>query len=75
MLNGFAKHYVDLTNPENETSKIILYIYSMELGSPPLYSEINRVCRDMDESQLTTLGPYIRALGIVTAFSERNKKE
>ena len=29
---------------------ILLYMYSMEFGDPPLYAEVNRVCRDMDMS-------------------------
>ena len=62
-----------LCDPKNKITKHILYLYSMELGSPPLYHEINRVCRSMDKAYLLTLGPYIRALGNVTAFSESNR--
>lgn len=36
---------MDLANPYGKMTCLILYIYSMELGAPPLYHEINRVCR------------------------------
>ena len=39
---------LDLSNPYGKLSCLILYLYSMELGNPPLYYEINRICRAMD---------------------------
>lgn len=45
----------------------------MELGSPQLYVDANRVARDMDLSYLKELGPYIKALGVITLWSEQNK--
>lgn len=47
----------------------------MELGSPPLYYEINRVSRTRDISQLANLGPYIMALGLVTANTESKRDD
>ena len=67
------EHELNLANPYGKMSSLVVYLYSMELGSPPLYHEINRVCRSMDKAYLLTLGPYIRALGNVTAFSESNR--
>lgn len=64
---------VGIENPYSKMSCLILYLYSMELGQPPMYTEINRVCRLMDLSKLQTLGPYINALGIVTHISEKNR--
>ena len=52
---------------------LLVYLYSMELGSPPLYSEINRVERDMDLSYLQELGPFIKALSQITQYAEGNK--
>lgn len=66
---------LDITNPYGKISCLVLYLYSMELGVPPLYSEINRVSREMDMKFLQMLGPFIKALGIVTASSERNREE
>ena len=37
-----------IDGPYSKVSCLILYLYSMELGSPPLYYEANRVARDMD---------------------------
>lgn len=65
----------DLGNPYGAMSCLILYLYSMELGQPPLYYEINRVCRTLDETELANLGPYIKALGLVTHFSEKNRDQ
>lgn len=64
---------IDLGNPYSKISCLILYLYSMELGSPPLYYEINRVCRQLDLRYLKTLGPYILALSIVTSIAEQNR--
>jgi len=51
-----------LVNPYSKVTCFILYLYSMELGSPPIYAELNRVARDMDMTQLFNLGPIARAL-------------
>lgn len=45
----------------------------MQLGDPPLYAEINRVCRNMDTAYLATLGPYVRCMGKVLLWNEKNK--
>lgn len=37
----------------------------MEFGDPPLYSEVNRVTRTMDTSQLRALGPLAHALSCI----------
>lgn len=66
---------LDLSNPYSKITCLILYLYSMELGSPPLYYEINRVCRTKDKKELPKLGPYIMALGLVTSHSEQRRDE
>lgn len=49
----------------------------MEIGTPPLYSVINReiFSQKFNWNTLLMLGPYTKALGIATAFSERQRKE
>ena len=37
------------SNPYSKLTCFILQIYSMEIGSPPLYAEVNRVCREMND--------------------------
>lgn len=69
------KDDLDLGNPYSKITCLVLYLYSMELGSPPLYYEINRVSRSKDESQLATLGPYIMALGLITSRSEKRRDD
>ena len=64
-----------LHNPYSKVSCLILYLFSMELGSPQLYSEANRVARDIDLDYLQQLGPFLRALHVIAFASEKNKKE
>lgn len=63
----------DLWNPYSKVTCTLMYLYSLEIGSPPLYSEINRVCRNNDETSMQTLGPFIKALGEITYKSEGYK--
>jgi len=65
---------VGLENPYSKVSCLVVHLYSMELGSPPLYSEANRVARDMDTTFLSTLGPFLKALFVITYSAERNKQ-
>ena len=37
---------LSLWNPYSAVSCWLLYLYSMELGSPPLYMELNRAARE-----------------------------
>ena len=48
-----------LACPYSKVTCFIVYLYSMEIGSPPLYAEMNRVARDMDTTHLKTLGPIL----------------
>ena len=62
-------------NPYSCISCFILYLYSMEFGRPPLYAELNRVTRDMDLSELHTLGPIAYVLFYITADAEQNRSQ
>ena len=55
-------------------SCIVIYLFSMEFGSPPLYAEVNRVARQMDLTYLNELGPYIRVLSQVSDSGEEKKR-
>lgn len=59
-----------IANPYSKVSCFIVHLYSMELGNPPLYSEANRVARDMDLRYLKELGPFMRALKIISTSAE-----
>lgn len=61
-------------NPYSKITCFILYLYTLELGNPPLYAEANRAARDMDLTHLRDLGPYLRALGAITGGAERNRE-
>lgn len=41
-----------LHNPYSKITAIILQLYSMEFGSPPLYAELNKACRDQNFSRV-----------------------
>ena len=66
---------MDLRNPYGAVCCWVLYLYSMELGSPPLYMELNRACRDQDHSLLPQLGPFAEALSTVCNWAEVEKKK
>ena len=60
--------------PYSKVSKLVLFLYSLELGTPPLFREANRVTRDQDIREIDTLGPFIQMLSLVTYHAEQNKK-
>ena len=63
-----------LFNPYSKVTCFFLYLYSLEFGDPPLYSELNRICRDQDLHYINTLGPF--ALAMVTIIlNAENKRE
>ena len=63
-----------LLNPYSKITCFLVFLYSMEFGAPPLYAELNRVARVMDVSQILNLGPYARALSVITLDAERGRK-
>ncbi len=56
---GKSDPLLGLKNPYSKATCLILYLYSMELGSPQLYAEANRVARDKDFTMLQELGPFL----------------
>lgn len=64
-----------LNNPYSKICCFILQLYTMEIGTPSLYNEVNRVAREMDMSLLEDLGPYLKALSEITSQGEKNKKK
>ena len=62
-----AIKYKQYEDPYSVEVCLILYFYSLELGCPPLYAELNRVQREMDLAYLETLGPIAYSLGEITA--------
>ena len=71
--NNSSEHGV--WNPYSKITCFCLYLYSLELGNPPLYAEANRVSRDMDLTYLRDLGPYLRTIGAITGGAERNREQ
>ena len=64
-----------LLSPYSSISAFVLYVYSMELGDPPLYAVLNRAMRDKDLIDLEDLGPFARALSEVTYRAEDHREK
>ena len=45
-LSPFKDPILGLCNPYSKASCLLMQLYSMEIGSPQLYAEVNRVARD-----------------------------
>lgn len=74
-LNGDKDDFeLSVTNPYSKISCLLTQLYSMEIGSPTFYSEVNKAARDMDRSKLSQFGPFVQALGCITYCGEFNKQ-
>jgi hypothetical protein len=61
-----------LLDPENRALQLILWLYSIE---PSFQEDLTKVCLELDESYLETLGPYAAALYTVFQGAEYNRKD
>lgn len=75
MTSSPHKPELNFKDPYSKITCLLLYLYSMELGTPPLYAEVNRCTRDMDFSELDTLGPYIMGLYFVTMWANKSRED
>ena len=66
--------YLGINNTHSFATCLILYLYSLEAGRPPLYVELNRVLREMDLKYLNQLGPIEQALFEISQWVENNKQ-
>ena len=64
-----------LMNPYSKVTTFILYLYTMEFGDPPLYSDINRIIRTKDANELETLGPIVKCISQVVLAGDASKKK
>lgn len=53
---------------------VIVYIYTLEFGDPPLYAVLNRAIRNRDKSLIETLGPFAKALSVILDKSENHRE-
>ena len=72
-MQGNRDPILGLENPNSKVCCLMLYLYSMEIGNPQLYADVNRVVRNLDKNYLKELGPFLHALGRVTAAAESYK--
>ena len=64
---------LNFKDPHSRISNFLVYLYTIEFGSPPLYTEANRCAREMDLSLLDELGPFCHGLYFVTMWAEKGK--
>lgn len=50
-------------------------LYSMELGYPTLYAELNKSIRTLDDKNLKMLGPLCAVIGDACAVGEKNRED
>ena len=61
---------MNLFNPYSKIVCFVIYLYSMELGDPPLFAELNRMSRDKDYTLLKYLGPFAKVLNAINYGAE-----
>ena len=66
-LKSSTHEILGLYNPYSKASCILMNLYSLEIGSPPLYSDANQKARNLDKTFLKELGPFLCAFGRVTS--------
>ena len=64
-----------LANPYSRITCFVLYLYSMEFGSLPLYAEVNRAActNPFDDFHVRTLGPFAAAMDLITTWAESGR--
>lgn len=72
--NGFNSDS-NFCNPYSKITCLILYLLSMDLGSPPLYHTLNKANREMNESMLEKVGPLARGIGKILINAELYRKD
>ena len=60
-----------LSNPEHAFTKHLVYLYSMESF---IYPDMNRACREKDESKIQFYGAFAAALSFIIYFANKNRK-
>ena len=60
-----------LKDPSSPEVCLLLYIYSIE---PPFYADLNRACRNVDESKFIDLGPFARAMFEILSWAYVSEK-
>ena len=58
-----------LSDPKHPITMLILYIYSMECF---IYTDLNRACREKDQSKIQYYGAYAAALSYILYYANTN---
>ena len=61
-----------LSDPEHKAVRHIMYIYSMESF---IYADLNRVCREKDQSMIKFYGAFAAALSFIIHSANQNRLE
>jgi hypothetical protein len=73
--NSDYEHELNLWNPYSPITCFILYLYSLELGNPTLYSDLNGMVRKYDANLNKHLGSIAQCLVEITYDSEENRHD
>ena len=60
-----------LSDPNNNVTKLILYLYSMESF---IYSDLNKACRNKEKQKIKFYGAFSAALSFIIDNANKNKK-
>lgn len=60
-----------LSNLEHKITRHILYLYTMESF---IYADMNKSCREKDESKIKYYGAFAAALSYIINFANRKRK-
>lgn len=64
-----------INNPYSKIACLIIYLYSIDFGTQPIYAEVNRAIKDMEVAYVMELGPYLKALSAICDKAELNKSQ
>ena len=56
-----------LSDPTHKITKLLLYIYTMECF---IYTDLNRACREQDQSKIQYYGAYAAALSYILYYAD-----
>lgn len=64
-----------IANPYSLATCYFLYLYSLELGSPPLYLELDVSSRMMEMNNLESLGPFARVFSEIMTSGDKRRHD
>lgn len=54
-----------LKDPNSKAVRMLLFLRSFESLDAPIYSLMNKACRELDMTMLNQLGPFAQAMNVI----------